>query len=285
MLTSRVVPEPKVEVEESDTPVQEGRSDRSPSTAGRRKPSHDSISPPASGDHSVIGASWAAKNLKKRIRERAQTMTNVQESSSSDLPYHMCPHCCLTFAETRAYNEHLDTHKSQEGSMSSSVQCGFCEMTFSNSYLLTEHQKLHSKACGSCGKAFMTEFDFNLHVGTHTGFTYDCKDCGRCFPCRKTLAEHNKSHRIVPASADDNVDGTEAVSSRPSSPNNAVISPVKKPKLDIGLRIARSMSEKDGRPESLFDGNPYYNELLRESPRKRRPRGSRMTNVHGTVRS
>ena len=43
----------------------------------------------------------------------------------------------------------------------------------------------------------MTAFDLNLHMGTHTGFTYDCKDCGKCFPCRKTLAEHNRSHRMV----------------------------------------------------------------------------------------
>uniref|UniRef100_A0A914HSW7 C2H2-type domain-containing protein n=1 Tax=Globodera rostochiensis TaxID=31243 RepID=A0A914HSW7_GLORO len=43
----------------------------------------------------------------------------------------------------------------------------------------------------------MTAFDLNLHMGTHTGFTYDCKDCGKCFPCRKTLAEHNRSHRMI----------------------------------------------------------------------------------------
>lgn len=38
-------------------------------------------------------------------------------------------------------------------------------------------------------------------MGTHTGYTYDCKDCGKCFPTRKTLAEHNKSHRIVLSTA------------------------------------------------------------------------------------
>jgi hypothetical protein len=34
-------------------------------------------------------------------------------------------------------------------------------------------------------------------MGTHTGYTYDCKDCGKCFPCRKSLAEHNRSHRML----------------------------------------------------------------------------------------
>ncbi|CAK5087469.1 unnamed protein product [Meloidogyne enterolobii] len=71
-------------------------------------------------------------------------------------------------------------------------------MEFINIFRLNEHIRLHSAhSCDTCQKTFMTAFDLNLHMGTHTGFTYDCKDCGKCFPCRKTLAEHNRSHRLL----------------------------------------------------------------------------------------
>ncbi|KAI3415620.1 hypothetical protein GPALN_005218 [Globodera pallida] len=170
----------------------------------------------------------------------APTKTASSTASSlpglSELPYHMCPHCCLTFAETSAFRAHLSVHESEvtahaipttiapfmaptaltsvanlvvttsggaetvanSQQQQTTLKCMLCEMKFVSAFRLSEHMRLHSAhMCSQCQKTFMTAFDLNLHMGTHTGFTYDCKDCGKCFPCRKTLAEHNRSHRMI----------------------------------------------------------------------------------------
>lgn len=77
----------------------------------------------------------------------------------------------------------------------SPLKCEYCDLRFSNEYLLKEHKKIHCRICSICSKTLMTAFDLNLHMGIHSGFSYDCKDCGRCFPDRKALALHNKMHR------------------------------------------------------------------------------------------
>lgn len=122
------------------------------------------------------------------------------DKSSGDLPYDMCPHCCQTFADHQIYTEHLKTHDSPVISLgpqtgSSPMKCEYCDLRFSNEYLLKEHKTVHCRICSICSKTLMTAFDLNLHMGLHSGFNYDCKDCGRCFPDRKTLAIHNKMHR------------------------------------------------------------------------------------------
>ncbi|KAF7632865.1 hypothetical protein Mgra_00007724 [Meloidogyne graminicola] len=163
--------------------------------------------------------SWKFTKMKEKNEGNETNETLPQQSTTLfDLPYHMCPHCCLTFAETENYKAHLEMHQQplhvnngidisnlfnslqNDESLKQQVEtkCPLCEMEFSNVFRLNEHVRLHNAhSCDICQKTFMTAFDLNLHKGTHTGFTYDCKDCGKCFPCRKTLAEHNRSHRII----------------------------------------------------------------------------------------
>nr|CAD2165172.1 unnamed protein product [Meloidogyne enterolobii] len=162
----------------------------------------------------------SGNNEKGGRNEAKKSTENIsQQPTLSELPYHMCPHCCLTFAETANYKAHLELHNQplqlntavpheinsfcdsqndQKQKQQLQTKCPLCEMEFSNIFRLNEHIRLHSAhSCDTCQKTFMTAFDLNLHMGTHTGFTYDCKDCGKCFPCRKTLAEHNRSHRLI----------------------------------------------------------------------------------------
>uniref|UniRef100_A0A914CIF8 C2H2-type domain-containing protein n=1 Tax=Acrobeloides nanus TaxID=290746 RepID=A0A914CIF8_9BILA len=189
----------------------------------------------------------------------------------SDLPYHMCPYCCQTFLDTVSYDEHVNAHKMMfnsvsEAAGSSTNKCHYCDMQFSNVFLLTEHQKLHAQTCNLCNQIFMTVFDLNLHMGTHTGFSYDCKDCGRCFPSRKTLAEHNRTHRMVSSDspAESRPESKEAVSSVTTTTSN--LSPKK-------IKIEKPIMEE--KPESLFLSNPYFAKLMHNSPRKRRQRFAR----------
>uniref|UniRef100_A0A915DLQ1 C2H2-type domain-containing protein n=1 Tax=Ditylenchus dipsaci TaxID=166011 RepID=A0A915DLQ1_9BILA len=244
------------------------------------------------------------------------TSTNQCGSSNSqDLPYHMCPHCCLTFAELQPFQDHLQTHltintMAESGSGFGSpfgfndpshqpklIKCRFCDMRFGNTYRLAEHEKLHAQNCCRCKKIFMTVFDLNLHMGTHTGYTYDCKDCGKCFPCRKTLAEHNRSHRILlSTSSDDNSlstpqvpttsAGIKSFSVATSLSNYSTISENPTPLfcLDFSAENSKKESSKktrevsfptvanptmedlnNRRPESLFNSNPYFTELLSQN--------------------
>ncbi|KAE9551090.1 hypothetical protein FO519_005705 [Halicephalobus sp. NKZ332] len=143
--------------------------------------------------------------LKRNKKEKTKTPESPVrfsdfEKTSGDLPYDMCPHCCQTFGDHQVYTEHLKTHEAPVISLgpqtgSAPTKCEYCDLRFSNEYLLKEHKNVHCRICSICSKTLMTAFDLNLHMGLHSGFNYDCKDCGRCFPDRKTLAIHNKMHR------------------------------------------------------------------------------------------
>jgi hypothetical protein len=94
----------------------------------------------------------------------------------SELPYHMCSHCCLTFAETSAYKAHLAMHESEasngpptmvplSGHSTSTyshqfqpqqqfTKCPLCDLKFNNNFRLNEHMRLHNSAhtCEICQK-------------------------------------------------------------------------------------------------------------------------------------
>ncbi|TMS33303.1 hypothetical protein L596_001062 [Steinernema carpocapsae] len=130
---------------------------------------------------------------------------------TGDLPYHMCPVCCMTFADDLAYQIHLSLHITERmRSLNRPLEpvvdlndglfkCDICLLKFPDNTQLNEHRNSHFLKihhCKMCAKTFNCEFDLNLHIGTHSGHSYDCKDCGKCFETRKCLAEHNKTHRL-----------------------------------------------------------------------------------------
>lgn len=57
-----------------------------------------------------------AKKSKNTEAEGPKNSNVYNKRNGQDLPYHMCPHCCLTFSESQAFEEHLSTH--EEGSSS-----------------------------------------------------------------------------------------------------------------------------------------------------------------------
>uniref|UniRef100_A0A7E4VY92 C2H2-type domain-containing protein n=1 Tax=Panagrellus redivivus TaxID=6233 RepID=A0A7E4VY92_PANRE len=194
--------------------------------------------------------------------------------SSSDLGYDMCPHCCQTFADHAVFVDHLKSHETPvislgpTSSHDNPLKCEYCDLRFSNEYLLTEHKKIHSRICGLCGKTLMTTFDLNLHMGTHSGYSYDCKDCGRCFPDRKTLAAHNKMHRsdLSAQDSDDDHFGSKPNLSLTMKENVRKKSPESKTPSD---------RDNEDKPESFFKSNPYFENIFKSSPRKRRQRPNR----------
>lgn len=54
-------------------------------------------------------------------RPSAQAEARPADLTSS-LPYHMCPHCCLTFADAHSFEDHLSAHSKQVGGGRGRVQ-------------------------------------------------------------------------------------------------------------------------------------------------------------------
>lgn len=83
----------------------------------------------------------------------------------------------------------------------------------------------------------ITTFDLNLHLGEHMKNPYACKDCGQCFVSRKDLAKHNQSHRNM-----------------------------------LNNEVSDASNQK---PTSLLTSNLYFNELVKNVSRRRRPKKSK----------
>ncbi|KAI6228072.1 hypothetical protein M3Y95_00583900 [Aphelenchoides besseyi] len=196
------------------------------------------------------------------------TNDSFEISDNDGLQYHMCSQCCLTFSETQAFEDHVLTHIAQK-SQPSSTSCEQCGMQFCNTYLLTEHKQLHTKTCEICAAKFTTLFDFNLHIGEHLDYVYSCKDCGRCFPTRKTLAEHNQIHRTISLdlSAEQSTSKNEKISLERTQKSN------KRPVSEITQAIDK--------PPSLLHSNPYFNStVVQEKTRRRRSRASKTSRTN-----
>lgn len=138
----------------------------------------------------------------ERIRDGPSSSAS---DSPTDLPYFMCPECCLTFADSDVYNAHLDQHvlwhvtqRLTDFSQAKIQRCIQCDAHFMDVHRYQEHLRSHVSAqesvCIVCGQTFGTQFELNLHMGSHTGGTYDCKECGKCFENRKALTQHHKAH-------------------------------------------------------------------------------------------
>ncbi|CAD5213191.1 unnamed protein product [Bursaphelenchus okinawaensis] len=199
---------------------------------------------------------------------------NVKDDTDEDLPYYMCPHCCLTFLETHCFEDHLATHVN--GNLEESKNaCDICGLQCNNKYLLSEHKQMHSKKCDMCNEVFTTLFDLNLHIGEHLDYPYNCKDCGKCFPTRKSLAEHNKIHRIV-----ENLEEAEEIKPHSSKSLNLSIS---HGGCSNRTRKLKNTSKQDqcNRPESLLNSNLYFKSLSKEPCRKRRSRAAKAMKTVG----
>ncbi|KAI6194316.1 hypothetical protein M3Y96_01112100 [Aphelenchoides besseyi] len=196
------------------------------------------------------------------------TNDSFETNDNDSLQYHMCSQCCLTFSETQAFENHVLTHIAQK-SQPSSTSCEQCGMQFCNTYLLTEHKQLHTKTCEICAAKFTTLFDFNLHIGEHLDYVYSCKDCGRCFPTRKTLAEHNQIHRTI---------SLDLSTEKSTSKNEKV--PSERPQ-KANKRSISEITQTVDRPPSLLHSNPYFNStVVQEKTRRRRSRTSKTSRTN-----
>uniref|UniRef100_A0A0N5A3F4 C2H2-type domain-containing protein n=1 Tax=Parastrongyloides trichosuri TaxID=131310 RepID=A0A0N5A3F4_PARTI len=140
--------------------------------------------------------------------EKGKMMYNKNDFSfqikkeNNDLGYAMCSICCQTFNTNLEYESHINLHSlesnlkeleefSQEKNKLNDNNDNSTCLTNSNYLFSRNYSTVSTKKCNICHKKFISTFDHNLHMGQHIGFSYDCKDCGKCFENRKICLHFN----------------------------------------------------------------------------------------------
>uniref|UniRef100_A0AC35TXI6 C2H2-type domain-containing protein n=1 Tax=Rhabditophanes sp. KR3021 TaxID=114890 RepID=A0AC35TXI6_9BILA len=212
-------------------------------------------------------------------------------SGKEQLSYDMCPHCCQTFLSKVEFESHLkDYHSPMQ--KSSPLLCSVRRKSVKGGKTLVSLPKLaagsfagdqfaQTRCCTKCNQLFLSVFDLNLHIGIHNGYSYDCKDCGRCFKSRKCLSIHNKSHRYRKAiMTSDKNDCKEQIARCGQSDKSQEMAPKSEMKetstniVNIPFTKKRELSgdELEG-CESLIKDNFYLNSFKIDIKRRRYLRG------------
>lgn len=80
-----------------------------------------------------------------------------------------------------------------------SYECNECGRSFSQSYYLIQHHRLHTGArpykCSECGKAFTYKLRLVQHLQIHNRVKpYECGECRKAFSYSSTLIKHQRVH-------------------------------------------------------------------------------------------
>ncbi|CAF0909594.1 unnamed protein product [Adineta ricciae] len=117
-----------------------------------------------------------------------------------------CPICGLVTVSIERLQRHINQHgqtlhledfKSQK--KISSLSCDKCKATFSSTYTLRKHQRVHTRdkpfSCDFCGSKFSQWGNLRHHIQRHLGISpYACPYCKKTFiaPCK--LEVHIRGH-------------------------------------------------------------------------------------------
>jgi uncharacterized Zn-finger protein len=124
--------------------------------------------------------------------KRNTDLRRHQSVHTGDTPF-VCRYCNKSVLCQRTLTNHEALHFREKVDHN----CEICARTFSNSYLLKKHARMHltSYECQFCGKVFARSSHLQSHERIHTGEKpYSCKHCGQVFSAPSNLIAHERIH-------------------------------------------------------------------------------------------
>ncbi|EHB05281.1 Zinc finger protein 154 [Heterocephalus glaber] len=107
---------------------------------------------------------------------------------------YICHQCGKSFSKSYSLNDHWRVHTGEKP-----YECGECGKSFRQSSSLIQHRRVHTGVrpheCEECGKLFSNKSNLIKHRRIHTGERpYECSECRKSFSESSALLQHQSVH-------------------------------------------------------------------------------------------